>query len=660
MKKTVAAVVVTYNRKELLHACIDALRMQTAAARMDILVIDNASTDGTGESLKPLIEQGVIVYRNTGANLGGAGGFCRGMREAAERGYEFVWVMDDDCLPEPEALSALLEYDGANRGGYGFLSSLVLWKDGTPCRMNVPRRTLTRPVKSFQAEEISVVMASFVSLFVPVAVLREVGLPIAAFYLWTDDWEFTRRISRRYPCFLLTGSRVRHLSAANRGADLSREVPERLPRYRFLYRNDVVLYRHEGIRGVAYEAVRLTGHALRILRHSKDKKQRLKILVRGTREGLSFFPQISYPGRPIRVLEAFGEPLSYGGEEALVSSFLSRMNRDGIAVDFLTPYYCDNEAVVRKAEEVGGQVYALGLPFRPGKSRRPEIPALRAFLKEHDYDVIHIHSGSTSMLAIYAKLAAKAGIQRIIVHAHCAGRANLKHSAVKAVTRFPLLRYPTHYLACSNAAGRWMLPNKAFEKRLKVIGNGIDTARFRYDPEVRARVRAQLDIPEAVRVIGCVGRLTPSKNQAYLFPLLRELSAECDCRLLLVGDGEAMKALEEEAERCGIRDRVIFAGATERPEAFYQAMDVFALPTLFEGFSLVALEAQANGLPVLLSDLGDRSTAMTSLIRYLPLDNPAAWLMALREAKRERVYAEEKEYDIGAVAAEIRKLYREE
>ena len=102
----VTAVVVTWNRKALLLECLDCLRRQTA--RADVLVVDNASTDGTGEALLPLIEAGRIAYANTGENLGGAGGFQYGIRRAVEAGYDYVWIMDDDSMPEPTALEALM------------------------------------------------------------------------------------------------------------------------------------------------------------------------------------------------------------------------------------------------------------------------------------------------------------------------------------------------------------------------------------------------------------------------------------------------------------------------------------------------------------------------------------------------------------------------
>lgn len=289
----VVAVIVTYNRCELLKENIECLLNQTYP--LDILVVDNNSTDGTYESLKDFIEEDKIKYFNTGANLGGAGGFQCGIKKAVIAGYEYLWVMDDDCMPNPDALQKLMDADSELEGKYGFLSSKVLWKDGSICTMNVQRRKLTKPVKKFDKPLIPVVMASFVSFFVKSVTVQELGLPIKEFFIWTDDWEYTRRISRKYPCYVVTESTVVHKSNSNIGANIANDSPDRLDRYKYLYRNDVYLYRREGFRGFCYETARLTAHYLRILFKAKDnKRKRIKQLVSGTKEGFRFHPSIEY------------------------------------------------------------------------------------------------------------------------------------------------------------------------------------------------------------------------------------------------------------------------------------------------------------------------------------------------------------------------------
>ena len=292
--KKVVAVIVTYNRKDLLLECINAILAQEGCVP-DIIVIDNDSSDGTGEVLQVFVDEGSVIYLNTGSNLGGAGGFQYGIRKAIEFGYDYLWIMDDDCIPSSTALIALINA-AKDKKKYGFLSSKVLWKDGSICEMNVQRETLTRDVKDFNPGQIKpIVMASFVSLFVPASIVRELGLPIKEFFLWTDDWEWTRRISRKYPCYLVTDSVVTHKSKVNIGADISSETAGRLDRFNYLYRNDVVLYRREGLRGFCYECVRLTGHIVRVLLKAKDHKWlRIKKIIGGTVAGLKFHPAVEY------------------------------------------------------------------------------------------------------------------------------------------------------------------------------------------------------------------------------------------------------------------------------------------------------------------------------------------------------------------------------
>ena len=287
--KTVA-LILTYNRKEMLTICLEAVLSQKA--QTDIIVVDNGSSDGTADLFAGADARyacDTIHYFSTGLNTGCAGGFTFGIRKAAELGYELVWLMDDDCVPSETALSELLKYASEYMGSFGFLSSKVLWKDGSICRMNLQRRPLTRNVKDISPA----VMASFASLLIPMDVIRDVGLPYRQFFIWTDDWEYTRRISLKYPCMMITSSEVTHFIKDKSKADISTAAPDRLHRFRYLYRNDVVLYRREGLKGIAYEAVRLTVHLGRIAlsRHDlKEKVRRSGILIRGTAEGIGFYP----------------------------------------------------------------------------------------------------------------------------------------------------------------------------------------------------------------------------------------------------------------------------------------------------------------------------------------------------------------------------------
>lgn len=291
--KDVTAVVVTYNRLSLLQQCLAALRAQTVQG-FTVLLVDNASTDGTAAYVRTLAMPG-LVYRNTGENLGGAGGFAYGIQAAAELGCEAVWIMDDDTLPEPGALEALLSADAAHGGDYGWLSSRALAPDGIDQPMNVQRRTMYRdiaPLPKAAAQEVPAVMASFVSLFLRTETVRRFGLPIAEFFIWSDDWEYTRRISREKPCYVVPASRVVHAMQNPGVVNIAKDVPARWVRYRYFYRNDVVLYRREGLPGWLWLLAKDAWHTVQVLRDGQGSRaRRIGIIWKGFAAGVRFHPQ---------------------------------------------------------------------------------------------------------------------------------------------------------------------------------------------------------------------------------------------------------------------------------------------------------------------------------------------------------------------------------
>lgn len=291
--RNVTAIVVTYNRLPLLKQCLAALRAQTVQG-FTVLLVDNASTDGTADYIKTLAMPG-LVCRNPGENLGGAGGFAYGIRTAAELGCEAVWIMDDDTLPEPDALAALLAADAAHGDGCGWLSSRALAPDGTDQPMNLQRKTMYRDIDGFDAAEVPAVMASFVSLFLRTEAVRQFGLPIAEFFIWSDDWEYTRRISRAKPCYVIPASRVVHAMQNPGVVNIARDVPARWARYRYFYRNDVVLYRREGLSGWLWLLAKDSLHTVQVLRDRQGcRAQRIKIIWKGFAAGVRFRPQIPY------------------------------------------------------------------------------------------------------------------------------------------------------------------------------------------------------------------------------------------------------------------------------------------------------------------------------------------------------------------------------
>lgn len=292
-KLRVAAVVVTYNRLPLLQQCLRALAAQSAHLEA-IWVIDNASTDGTQTAVQAMHLEN-LVYRNTGKNLGGAGGFAYGVKEAAMAGYDALWLMDDDTIPEREALQNLLECDRKLEGKYGWLSSRALAPDGTDQPMNRQRKTPYTDVEGYTENQVPAVMASFVSLFLRTDIVKKFGIPIADFFIWSDDWEYTRRISKELPCYVASESRVVHAMKNPGTVNIATDVPARWERYRYFYRNDVVLYRREGMRGWLWLLAKDLWHTVQVVLDSRGSRcARISIIWKGFAEGVRYRPRIPY------------------------------------------------------------------------------------------------------------------------------------------------------------------------------------------------------------------------------------------------------------------------------------------------------------------------------------------------------------------------------
>ena len=295
----IAAVIVTYNRLPMLKKCVDALLRQNKG-QFDILLIDNASTDGTGDyGAAAAAGSERIFYHNTGANLGGAGGFSYGIRTGVTEGYEYLWLMDDDTIAEETALEELLRAAATLKDEFGFLSSLALWTDGTPCRMNIPEVSehwWEETNGIFEQGLMRINCASFVSLFLKASVVKQVGLPIKEFFIWGDDTEYTMRISRQYPCYFAYRSKVVHEMKSNNMTSIQDEAEGRLNRYRYLYRNLYYIARSGRKKDQLNYMIEVKNTVKDLLRSGrKDKWKRVRIVLGSYLSGMRFRPEIEYP-----------------------------------------------------------------------------------------------------------------------------------------------------------------------------------------------------------------------------------------------------------------------------------------------------------------------------------------------------------------------------
>ncbi|AMC94657.1 multidrug MFS transporter [Erysipelothrix larvae] len=297
--KTTAVIVVTFNRKNQLVTTIEKL-LQQSNRDFDLFIIDNCSTDGTYEYLESNILLDKVFYFNTGENIGGAGGFNFGIKTVLDHSneYKYVWLMDDDTYAEQDAHRELINAADRLNNNFGFLSSVVLWKNGKYCEMN-RQRLVRKWYKKMEYLDEGLILtdrATFVSFFTSIKSIYEVGLPISDFFIWGDDIEYSNRISKKNYSFVVGKSKVVHYTETNVGSDISKDDKSKLWKYKYAYRNEVYIAKNNGIRGRLYQFAKIGYHILRVLGTRCDNKiKRISIILGCSIKGLFFNPRVEVP-----------------------------------------------------------------------------------------------------------------------------------------------------------------------------------------------------------------------------------------------------------------------------------------------------------------------------------------------------------------------------
>ena len=297
-KETVCAVVVTYNRKNLLLECLEALLKQTRPPD-EIIVIDNASIDGTDHIIRSEFPQ--VTYIRLPKNTGGAGGFYEGIKLACEKRYDWVWVMDDDAIPMPDALEKLLTSLNLCNDCVGLLCSNVIWMDGYPHIMNVPQISTLIPSKEgtvpfnqlINYGLIRIYACSFVSVLISSVAINTVGLPIKEMFIYGDDIEFTNRVSKCFPCYYVPNSNVLHKTKYNFGTDIETATSDKVWSYYFQTRNIFYLRRQRGtLSMLKYCLIDWPHTVYKALKRKSCKFYAVWVLTKGLIAGIFFNPKI--------------------------------------------------------------------------------------------------------------------------------------------------------------------------------------------------------------------------------------------------------------------------------------------------------------------------------------------------------------------------------
>ena len=362
---------------------------------------------------------------------------------------------------------------------------------------------------------------------------------------------------------------------------------------------------------------------------------------------------------PVRILQvSYG--MDRGGAETLIMNIYRNIDRNKVQFDFLL-HNPERTAYEDEIESLGGRIYRI--PRFLGYNGITYDRNLKAFLLAHpEHRIIHDHLMDSSQETF--KVAKKLG-RITIAHSHIVEYYTHLSDYIRFFFRRNLYSLSDYRFACSKEAGEWLYRGKA---DFTVLRNGIDTSRYEYSEELRKETRKELGIEENEFLITNIGRMVEQKNQKRLIDIFSLFSRKHpDSRLMITGTGSLENELREEAEKKGVGDRVIFTGERSDVPALLSASDLFLFPSLFEGFGIVLIEAEAEGLPCVFSSNlpGDVDLIPDLMTRVNLSSSDEEWVKAVEKTmngkKRARnkdwITVKEKGYDIRETAEYMEKFY---
>ena len=355
----------------------------------------------------------------------------------------------------------------------------------------------------------------------------------------------------------------------------------------------------------------------------------------------------------LRVLHVVTD-MNRGGLETMIMNYYRNIDRKKIQFDFLV-HRGYRASYDDEIESYGGKIYRLSRLIPWSKNY---IKMLDAFFQDHpEYKIVHVHQDCLS--GVILKVAEKNGVPIRIAHSHSSSQdKNLKY-LIKLWYKRWIPKYATDLFACGKEAGDWMFGGAKY----KIINNAISAKVYTFDAGKRDVMRKELNLGNAF-TLGLTARFSWAKNHHFLLDIFDEvLKMDPSAKLLLVGDGELRKDIEAKMHELGLAEHVIMTGVRSDVQNLLQAMDVFVMPSNYEGLGVAAVEAQAAGLPCFLSDKVPEACKITDSVYYIALSESArTWasqILSVKGKERKNTYQEIKNsgYDIEQNAKQLENFY---
>lgn len=307
-----------------------------------------------------------------------------------------------------------------------------------------------------------------------------------------------------------------------------------------------------------------------------------------------------------------------GGKKNLVMEYYRHIDKTKVQFDFI----CDSDSNAipkEEIEELGGRVYIVP----PYQNILANIAAIKKICKENKYRIAHGYNGTMNVFGMFAVWlgGVKIRINESISMAHNADKKTILKKILKPFSRC----FSTHYMSNGETCGRWQFGDEMYDSgKVDVFKTVIDTEKHNYDVELRNKCREEFGIENNI-VIGHIGRLTEQKNTLFIIDIFREIYIkEPNSKLLIIGDGTLREKMIKRIDEYGISDGVLYLGRREDIHQFYNAMDCFLLPSLYEGLPVVGIEAECCGLPMFFSkEIPEESSPCDELGVFIGLDKSA-------------------------------------
>lgn len=306
--------------------------------------------------------------------------------------------------------------------------------------------------------------------------------------------------------------------------------------------------------------------------------------------------------------------LTAGGVDSLILNVLSEKPNDEYHIDLMIFDDSKNDWQ-EKFENYGCKVIVNQRARKLGTIKA--IKNYKKIFREGGYNIIHSHIGFGSVLPVLACV----GLKNVMIAVHAHFDDYPDSPIIQKLGHIVFKVFPCKKLACSNGAGKALYGEKA---SFTFVKNGIDSERFSYDEKIREEVRREFNLSSSCFLVGMVGRMDYQKNHDFLLDIFKEIhNLEPNSKLMLVGDGKLHSEIVDKANKLGILNNIIFTGIRGDVYRLLQGMDVFIMPTRFEGLSLALLEVECSGLPCLTTDVVPREVKVDDDFEFLSLSDSA-------------------------------------